>query len=103
MVYLASALILYGIFLIGYYMAWTDFKPLPVTDSENENLLQVNPTRIEPVKKPYTDAELGLESIDEASLPADVQRHRLLMDRLQNYAMERPDGTADVLRSWLKE
>lgn len=105
---IASSLVLYGLFLFGYWLAWTDFKPKPATPDEppaHELSQSSEQTGSDQASRrnPLTDTQLGVVDLDEAPLPADVQRRRLLEEKLRQFALEQPDSTAKALRTWLHE
>ncbi len=97
-------LILFGIFLIGYTIAWKDFKPKEI--STNEEFELSSQTQYEPVTKSreLTDRELGIDKIgDFGALPAVDQRRVKMQKMILDFSVQRPEETAEVIKGWLSE
>lgn len=100
---IAGSLFLYGIFLIAYYAAWSDFKPKKVDMNEEFALAQRASESLEPLKRtrPFSDRELGLISIDEAPVDRNEQYRRQMRERVAEMIAENPEATANVLQGWM--
>lgn len=102
---LASSLVIYSLFIIGYYAAWNDFKPKQVKANEDVRLAPRAYYDIAPVRKSreFTDRELGLIHIDESVGDPHTQRQNKMREAVIHYAAEDPQAAAEVLRSWISQ
>ncbi len=98
---------LFVIFLIGYYLAWTDFRPKKA--STNESLrVQYAPSMntgsnfSEPKRHEFTDAELGLHDLDSMGGLSESQQRKLKLTELtREFGATSPESTAEIIRNWL--
>ncbi|MBZ0257003.1 hypothetical protein K8I31_13130 [bacterium] len=102
---LASTLVVYSLFLIGYYAAWNDFKPKKIDINEDFRLAPRAYYDIAPIRKhrELTDRELGLLHIDESVGDPHIQRQNKMREAVIHYAAEDPQAAAEVLRSWISQ
>lgn len=98
---------LFVIFLIGYYLAWIDFRPKKATNNESISI-QYAPsmnTDLEfskPNKHEFTDAELGLHDLDSMGGLSDSQQRKLKLSELtREFGATCPESTAEIIRNWL--
>lgn len=104
-----ACLLYYAIFLVGYCLAWADFKPKHLRGSrigaapKGDNTLGISAIEPKIRRNPLSDSQLGLSSLDNAMFDASTQRRLRMEELLRRYAEERPDGAAMVLRNWLRE
>lgn len=89
---------------IGYYFAWTDFKPKRI-DADEEYGLSWKPVTESPIRKrALSDSQLGLYDIDTvAALSPSEQRRLKMEDKIRQYVQESPDEAANVLKGWLSD
>lgn len=98
---------LFSIFLVGYWLAWTDFKPTKVKKDE---YFHINPKHtqdfFEPVKttRALTGRELGIHDIDDTgALPAEAQRRLRMEEIIRDFSSLSPEETANIIKGWLNE
>ena len=105
--YLIPLFVLFGIFMVGYYFAWTDFKPrIPSSNEEWEAWKSGEEIDFDPIvkKRELTLRELGINDIDNrGNLSAYEQRQIQMKEIVKNYTIESPEDVANVIKSWLKE
>lgn len=97
---------LFALFMVGFYFAWTDFRPRKIHDSDNETFVVSAYSSIEPSvkKRELTMSELGIDELgSNVVLPTHIQRTQKMNDTVRNYAIESPDLAATVIKKWLKE
>jgi len=102
--YSLPMLLLFGVFLIGYYFAWTDFRPKKAGKDE-EFFAVSNSPFYEPDKKKreLTDSELGLHDMNDYwALPAPEQRRLKMREITVSFSADNPESTAEVIKSWLR-
>jgi flagellar biosynthesis/type III secretory pathway M-ring protein FliF/YscJ len=97
---------LFALFMVGFYFAWTDFRPRIIRDSDNETFSISAFSSIEPAvkKRELSMSELGLDELgNKAHLPIHIQRKQKMSDSVRNYAIDSPELAATVIKKWLKE
>lgn len=95
---------LLAVIAIGYYLAWTDFKPKRIDADEDFHIAWKRKTESSPPKRPLSDSQLGLVQIDTVAALSPVEQRRLTMaDRIRQYVQESPDEAANVLKGWLSD
>ncbi len=100
-------LVLFFIFLIGYTLAYYDFKPKPVFQNEefsNRVKPKFKESEIENKQRELTHLELGIDELNSLGAAAfDTQKEIKLANMIRSYSTESPDLTAEVIRAWLNE
>ncbi len=105
--YALPVCVLFFVFLIGYWLAWTDFKPTKVTQDEYFNFTpkQVHDV-FEPAKKlrELNRHELGIHDIDDTgALPAEDQKRLRMEEIIREFSSASPEETANIIKGWLSE
>lgn len=97
---------LFALFMVGFYFAWTDFRPRIIRESENETFSISAYSSIEPTanKRELSMSELGIDELgNHANLPVHIQRKQKMSETVRNYAVDSPELAATVIKKWLKE
>ena len=97
---------LFTLFLVGYYYAYTDFRPRIIRDSENESFKITAFSSIEPAikKRELSLRELGIDELGKQSnLPIHQRRSHKINETVRNYAVDSPELAATVIKKWLRE
>jgi len=92
------------LFSIGYWLAWTDFKPrkftLHVWKLESTPRLH----KSQATKRAFTSRELGLDSIQEtANLSPAAQRTIRMEEQMRYFSNSSPDRAARIIKNWLND
>jgi len=89
---------------IGYYFAWTDFRPKQALADESFTC-RVRPiSAFSPSSRALSDQELGLHEIgDSAGLSSFDQRRLKMEEKIRQYSQESPDEAASVIKGWLRD
>ncbi|MBD3268310.1 hypothetical protein GF373_16715 [bacterium] len=97
--------LLFLLFLVGYWFACSDFKPRTINLNDDFKLHSSPETSSdfsEPKKRELTEAELGIDDIDNAGhLPAYIQRQHQMEKQVKEYSTASPDETAGIIKGWL--
>ena len=101
---LAPIAFLSVIIIIGYYLAWTDFKPRKISANEGYSI-QVEPvTNYDSKRRELTNAQLGIHDIDSVGALSTTDQRRLKMsESIKQYSQESPEEAANVVKNWLSE
>ncbi len=98
---------LFGLFLVGYYLAWIDFRPKQVNKNEEyqkQHLYKPKKSSSNLDHRKLSDRELGLPGIDnQAALSEEDQRYSKMAELTREYSEASPEATAEVIRGWLSE
>lgn len=89
---------------IGYYFAWTDFRPKQVLADESFSSHVKPITDFSPRSRALSNRELGLHEIgDSAGLSSFDQRRLKMEEMIRQYSQESPDEAAGVIKGWLRD
>lgn len=97
---------LFTLFLVGYYYAYSDFRPRIIRNYENESFKISAYSSIEPAikRRELTLKELGIDGLgNQSNLPIHQQRTHKINETVRNYAVESPELAATVIKRWLRE
>lgn len=97
---------LFALCMVGYYYAYTDFRPRVIRQSENESFKISTYSSIDPAikRRELSLKELGIDELgNQSNLPIQLQRTYKINATVKNYAAESPELAATVIKKWLKE
>ncbi len=92
------------VIIIGYYFAWTDFKPKKIDANEDFNIQFEPVTHYNPKRRELTNTELGIHDFDNiGALSKEDQRRLKMQESIKQYSQESPQEAANVVKNWLSE
>jgi len=98
--------VLFFIFMIGWTLAYRDFKPKSVHD--DERFIFAPQPALEPIQnrksREYSNRELGIDDLDNmASMPHEYQRYHKMQQKIRNFSTDSPDAAANVIKACLHD
>jgi hypothetical protein len=89
---------------IGYYLAWTDFKPKQINANDDGGTLRNPVSKSSPAQRKLTDSQLGLYDLNAQTALSPFERQRMMReDRVRQYTRNTPDEAASVIKGWLSD
>lgn len=89
---------------IGYYLAWTDFKPKRIDANASYGIALEPVSDTSPKKRAYTDQELGLHKMNSLASLSDAEQRRLKMaERIRQFSQRSPGEAAGVIKGWMSD
>ncbi len=96
---LIPLILLFALGYFAYVFFQRAFRPPEVEEEELEEEVPIEPVT---EAKELTLAQLGLSEFgDIASLPAEEQRRLKMQEHVINYAAEKPEEVAAIIKAWL--
>lgn len=101
LIFTVPLLALFGLYLTGYHLAQSDFRPKPFSRREPD---ETEATAVSAKKRELTLNELGIRDIkDPLPSPPGEQRKNRMRETLLKNASESPDRAAGIVKSWLRD
>lgn len=87
---------------VGYYLAWTDFKPKQINAHDDDRRSRNSAPDLSPRKRALSNNQLGLHDLNAQTALSPYEQQRLMQeDRVRRYSQKSPDEAASVIKGWL--